>query len=61
MGTHLPSFPLWVEPAGVDVGFEVVGRVERLVVSDREGAGGKSANHEAADEARSMSNGDGVD
>lgn len=55
---------LWIvtaEPVGVDVGFEVVSRIERLVVKDGEGAGGKGADEEAADEARSMSDGDSVD
>ena len=38
-----------------------MGRVERLVVGDSESAGSKSADEEAADEAWSMSDGDGVD
>lgn len=35
--------------------------VERFVVSDSESAGSESADEEATDETRSMSDGDGVD
>ena len=49
------------EPVGIDVRFKVMSWVERFVVDDGEGAGGKSAGEQGADEARGMSDGDGVD
>lgn len=32
-----------IEPVGVNVGLEVVNRVERFIVEDGEGTGGESA------------------
>lgn len=49
------------EPVGVDVGFEVVGRVEGNVVQDGGSASGEGADEKRADEAWSVSDSDGVE
>ena len=48
------------EPVSVDVGFEVVSRIEGDIVDDGNSAGGESADKERADEAGGVSDGDGV-
>ena len=48
------------EPVGVNVRFEVVGRVKRFVMKDGKSAGGEGADKEATDEAWGMSDGDSV-
>ena len=49
------------EPVGVDVGFEMVDGVERLVPKDGEHTGGKGADEERAEEAGGVGDGDVVD
>ncbi len=48
------------EPVGINVGFEMVDRVERNVVKDGGSAGGESANEEGTDEAWRVGDGDSV-
>lgn len=49
------------QPVGVDVRFEMMGRVKRNVVKNGGSAGSESADKKGADEAWSMSDGNGVD
>ncbi len=49
------------EPVGIDVGFEVVGWIKRLIVDDGDGAGGQSANEKRADETGRVRDGNCVD
>lgn len=46
------------EPVGVDVGFEMMDGVERLVPEDGEHASGEGADEEGAEEAGGIGNGD---
>ena len=58
------KWKFWIiatEPVGVDVGFEMMGRIEGLVVEDCERAGGEGADEETANEAWGMSDGDSID
>lgn len=50
-----------IEPVGIDMGFEVVDGIERLLPENGESARGERADEERAEQAWSMSDGDGVD
>ena len=55
---------LWIvatEPVGVDVRFEMMGRVERLIMKDGERASGKGTDEKTANETRGVSDSDSVD
>lgn len=49
------------QPVGVDVRFEMMGRVKRNVMQNGGSAGSEGADKKGADEARGMSDGNGVD
>lgn len=51
----------FVEPSGVEMAFEVVNWIERLIMENGESAGGEGADEERAEKARGVSDGNSGD